>query len=180
MFEQITIHDRTFRKYIDADQIRQRVQAMGEELHSRYTNLRPLFLCVLNGAFVFAADLIRAFGAPCEVSFIKLASYRGTTSTGQVATLIGLDVDICQRHVIIVEDIVDTGKTLHTLQADLAQLQPASITIATLLLKPDMLAHPLQAHYVGFRIPPYFVVGYGLDYDGLGRELADIYQLVSV
>lgn len=180
MPELITVHDRAFRKYIDADQIRQRVQAMGEELHSRYANLRPLFLCVLNGAFVFAADLIRAFGAPCEVSFIKLASYRGTTSTGQVATLIGLDVDISQRHVIIIEDIVDTGKTLHTLQADLAQLQPASLAICALLLKPDMLTHPLEVHCTGFRIPPHFVIGYGLDYDGLGRELADIYQLAVV
>jgi hypoxanthine phosphoribosyltransferase len=174
----IQAHDLQFRPFLSADQIKQRVQELGKAIHRDYAEKKPVFLGVLNGSFIFTADLVRAFGADCEISFIKLASYRGTQSTGDVSTLIGLEIDLRNRPVIIVEDIVDSGKTLFHLLQDLQQYQPASIAIATLLKKPDMLEHPLEIQYSGFDIDPLFVIGYGLDYDGLGRQLPAIYQRI--
>jgi hypoxanthine phosphoribosyltransferase len=175
----VQAHDLVFRIFLEEDAINSRVKELGAELRIRYAGQTPVFLGVLNGSFMFTADLARAFGEDCEVSFIKLASYRGTKSSGDVATLIGLETDLRNRHVIIVEDIVDSGKTLQVLLQELRQLQPASLEIAALLQKPEMLEHPIHVEYVGFSIPPHFVIGYGLDYNGLGRQYPAIYQLAK-
>jgi hypoxanthine phosphoribosyltransferase len=177
MQQTTTAHGRTFQLLLGEDAIRERVQQLGLMIRERYEGRRPLFLGVLNGAFVFAADLIRAAGIECEISFIKLSSYRGTKSSGQVATVIGLEVDLAGREVILVEDIVDSGKTLHSLLPELKELGPASVAIAAFLLKPDALVYPVSIDFLGFDIPDKFVIGYGLDYDGLGRNLPGIYQL---
>ena len=139
---------------------------------------KPLFIAILNGAFIFAADLFKQINIEAEISFIKLASYKGIKSTGKVITAIGLDVDLHRRDVIIVEDIVDTGKTLFQFLPQLQHQHPASLKIASLLHKPDALLHPIKIDYLGFTIPNKFVIGYGLDYDGLGRNIKEIYQLV--
>ncbi len=175
----VQAHDLLFRTFIEEEDIRRRVQELGAAIRSKYAERKPIFLGVLNGAFMFTADLVRAFGEECEVSFIKLSSYRGLQSTGDVATLIGLELDLRGRHVIIVEDIVDSGKTLHVLLPDLQRMEPASLEVAALLQKPDMLEYPLEVHYVGFHIPPHFVIGYGLDFNGLGRQFPGIYQLLE-
>lgn len=158
-------------------QVQARVRELGAAITQRYAGQRPLLLGVLNGAFVFAADLARACDLDCEVSFIKLSSYKGTASTGEVQTRIGLEASVEGRHIIVVEDIVDSGHTLATFLPDLERLGPASVAVATLLFKPDSLQHSLRLDFVGFEIPPRFVVGYGLDYDGLGRNLPAIYEL---
>lgn len=177
MAELIQLHDLFFQPFISAKEVKLRVEAMGIQIAHKYQKQNPVFLGVLNGAFIFAADLIRACNINCDISFIKLSSYRGTKSTGKVATLIGLDIDIKDRPVIIVEDIVDSGKTLDTFLPELQKLKPASIELATLLVKPEALEYPIDIHYKGFDIPNKFVVGYGLDYNGLGRNIRDIYQL---
>ena len=174
----VQAHNLHFCPFIDEEAIRKRVLELGTDIRNKYAGKTPVFLSVLNGAFIFTADLVRAFEEPCEVSFIKLASYRGMHSTGDVSKLIGLEIDLRNRHVIIVEDIVDTGRTLYTLLPELKSLEPASIEIAALLQKPDMLEHPLEVKWVGFQIPSHFVIGYGLDFDGLGRQLSAVYQLL--
>ncbi len=173
----VEAHNLLFRQFIEAEDIRRRVEELGAELRSRYAGKMPVFLGVLNGAFMFTADLVRAFGDNCEISFIKLSSYRDMQSTGDVSTLIGLEIDLRGRQVVIVEDIVDSGKTLHSLLPKLEQLDTESIEIAALLQKPEMMEYPLDIGYAGFRIPPHFVIGYGLDFNGVGRQLPDIYQL---
>jgi len=177
--EIVQAHNLHFRPFIEEDVIRRRVLELGAEIRNKYAGQTPVFLGVLNGAFIFTADLVRAFADTCEVSFIKLASYRGLHSSGDVSTLIGLEIDLKGRHVIIVEDIVDSGRTLYSLLPELERLEPASVEIAALLQKPDMLEHPLEVKWVGFEIPSHFVIGYGLDYDGLGRQLSAVYQLQS-
>ena len=134
-------------------------------------------MSVLNGAFLFTADLFKQITIEAEVSFIKLASYKGTSSTGNVITAIGLDINVKDRHIIILEDIIDTGKTLHHYLPQLENMQPASVKIAVLLNKKEALQYPVQVNYTCFDIPNKFVVGYGLDYDGLGRNSRNIYQL---
>ncbi len=175
----IQLHDLQFRPYLLAADIQARVQELGRTIKKRYADQNPLFLGVLNGAFVFAADLLRACDFDCEISFIKLSSYRGTQSTGDVATLIGLEQSIAGRHVIVIEDIVDSGRTMHALLPDLKKMGVASAEVCTLLVKPEALEFDLDIRYSGFEIPSKFVVGYGLDYDELGRNLPDIYQLVE-
>ena len=140
---------------------------------------KPIFLCVLNGAFVFAADLVRQFSAACDISFIKLSSYEGLQSSGKIANLLGLDIDLNDRHLIIVEDIIDTGNTMYWFLQELKHYQPASVALATLLVKPEALQHNFPIPYTGFEIPNKFVIGYGLDYEGEGRNLPAIYQLVE-
>ncbi|NND33277.1 MAG: hypoxanthine phosphoribosyltransferase [Saprospiraceae bacterium] len=177
--QQIQIGDRIFEKYLNRDTIRARIQELGREISIDYRDKDPLFVIVLNGAFMFAADLLRATSLECELQFVKLSSYSGTSSTGQVKQIIGLPETLKARHVIIVEDIVDTGKTIMSMITDLAAHDPASVSIATLLLKPDCLLFELESTYVGFEIPDAFVIGYGLDLDGRARNLCDIYQVVS-
>ena len=175
---QIQVHDKTFRPYIDAGTIKARIKALGAQISADYDGQKPIFLAILNGSFIFAADLFRELSIEAEISFIKLASYKGTSSTGSVVTAIGLDEHIYQRHVIVVEDIIDTGKTLHSFLPELVQRQPASLRIASFLTKPEALQHEdVRADYIGFEIANNFVLGYGLDYDGLGRNLPDLYTL---
>lgn len=180
MSQPIQVHDLSFELYLSAEQLQARVLALAQLLEEEYAGKQPLFIGVLNGAFMFASDLIKECNFDCEISFIKVASYRGTTSTGEVSTLIGLDKEIKGRHVIIVEDIIDTGNTMAKLMQDLTTYEPSSMALVSLLLKPEALEHPhLPLNYIGFEIPNKFVVGYGLDYDGLGRNYKDIYQLIK-
>lgn len=166
-----------FELLIPASAIQQRVAELGKQIAQDYRDDPPLFIGVLNGAFIFAADLMRAVDLPTSITFVKFSSYVGMQSTGEVKSLLGLDPDqVKDRPVIIVEDIVDTGKTLSVFIQDLEKLQPASIRIAALLLKPDALHYELKVDYLGFEIPPAFVIGYGLDYDEEGRQLPGIYQ----
>jgi hypoxanthine phosphoribosyltransferase len=174
----IQLHDLTFSTSISAEQIAERIEQLGVDLNLDYEGKNPIFIAVLNGAFVFTADLVREFKGNCELSFVKLASYAGTESSGDIATRIGLETEVRGRHIIVTEDIVDTGNTMNHFLQELRELSPASIQIASLLVKPDALQHDLDIKYIGFEIPTDFVVGYGLDYDGLGRNFPDIYSLV--
>ncbi len=177
--QSIRIHDKTFVPFISAENIQKKVAEIGYQISSDYAGKRPLILAVLNGSFIFASDLFRYLEIDAEISFIKLASYKGTTSTGNIIMAIGLEEQVLERHVILLEDIVDTGKTLSEFVPQLARQNPASLKIAALLTKPEALRYPVHADYVGFEIPDKFVVGYGLDFDGLGRNLHEIYQLVA-
>ena len=174
----ITIHDKQFETYISEDQILKKVKEMADAINKDYEGKKPLFIPILNGAFMFASDLFKSISIPAEVSFIKLASYKGMKSSGNIITAIGLDYDLYDRDVVIVEDIVDTGKTLNEFLPKLEHQQPASLKIAALLHKPEATVYPLSIAYTGFIIPNKFVVGYGLDYDGQGRNLKEIYQVV--
>ena len=175
----IRVHDKNFEPYLTAEDVQDAVKRLAAELNKDYEGKRPLFVAVLNGAFMFASDLFKHVNIEAEISFIKLASYKGTKSTGRVLTAIGLDADLFQRHVIIVEDIVDTGKTLSEFMPQLTHQHPASIKICALLHKPEATVNPLTIDYLGFSIPNKFVVGYGLDYDGLGRNIPEIYKLAE-
>jgi hypoxanthine phosphoribosyltransferase len=167
-----------FRTYLTSDQIRTRVIAMGAEIGRDYLDKRPILIGALNGAFVFMADLLRAIDVDCEVDFLKLSSY-GTKkmSSGEVRELKSIDADLMGRHVLVVEDIVDTGLSMQFILNRLQPLGPASIRVATCLHKPDATLVEVPLDYVGFEIPNLFVLGYGLDYGQLGRNLPDIYVL---
>jgi hypoxanthine phosphoribosyltransferase len=173
----LRIHDKNFTPYISEEEIRKKVIELADSLNHDYLDKNPIFIAVLNGAFIFAADLFKALSIDAEISFIKLASYKGMKSSGQVITAIGLDIELFDRHVVILEDIVDTGKTLSEFLPQLWHQQPASLKIVALLHKPEATVYPLKVDYKGFEIPDKFVVGYGLDYNGLGRNTASIYQL---
>jgi hypoxanthine phosphoribosyltransferase len=175
----VRIHDKPFQPYIRAGEIDAAVRRIAAEIDRDCADRRPLFLSILNGSFMFAADLFRHLTIPAEISFIKLASYKGTRSTGHVITSIGLDDDLFGRDVIILEDIVDTGRTLHQFLPQLEHQQPRSLRICALLHKAEATLHPVDIAWLGFTIPDRFVVGYGLDYDGLGRNLPEIYQLAE-
>lgn len=177
--ERIKVLDRAFEVYLDAATIQARTRELAAQISLDYAGTRPLFLSILNGSFLFTADLIRALTIDPEISFIKLASYQGMRSTGSITTAIGLETDLAGRDVILVEDIVDTGNTLAKFIPHLMQQQPRSVRIATLLHKAEATQHPLTLDYVGFVIPNKFVIGYGLDYDGWGRQYEAIYQLAS-
>ncbi|MEN0045937.1 MAG: hypoxanthine phosphoribosyltransferase [Bacteroidota bacterium] len=177
--EKIKIHDLWFKPFLSQEEIANRIIGMGRQIEKDYTNKRPIFICILNGSFMFTADLVRAANIECEIAFMKVSSYEGTSSTGVVKTIYGIDVPLENRNIIIVEDIVDTGRTMKKLLYDLTLLNPASISIATLLLKPYALEYfDLKLDYVGFEIENKFVVGYGLDYDELGRNWKEIYQKI--
>jgi hypoxanthine phosphoribosyltransferase len=173
----IQVLDKTFEPYLKEAAIQEKITELAGQLNQDYAGKRPLFLSILNGSFLFTADLFKQITIEAEVSFIKLASYKGTSSTGNVITAIGLDINVKDRHIIILEDIIDTGKTLHHYLPQLESMQPASVKIAVLLNKKEALIYPVQIDYACFDIPNKFVVGYGLDYDGLGRNSKDIYQL---
>ena len=173
----ITVKDKSFKPYLSADEISSAVAQVAKEVNTDYKGSRPLFVGVLNGSFMFFADLLKLINIECTVSFVKLASYEGTNTTGIVNELIGLNEDITGRDVILVEDIVDTGNTLVKLFDILADKDPKSIKIATLLFKPETYKKSHVINYVGKEIPNDFVLGYGLDYDGLGRNLSSIYVL---
>ncbi len=174
---QVEIHGKRFKRYIGEATIQQRVAELATQIDKDYEGLRPLFLSILNGSFIFAADLFKRITTEAEISFIKLASYEGIASTGQVVKSIGLEENLKGRHIILLEDIIDTGRTLHSFLPEIMQQHPASLKIATFLSKPEALQFPVFADYKGFEIPNHFVVGYGLDYDGLGRNMPELYTL---
>ena len=175
----MTIKDKTFETFIPEEEILCRVKAVADRINVDMAGKNPLFLAVLNGAFVFAADLLRMITIPCEISFVKLASYEGTTSTGKVKEVIGINENLAGRTVVIVEDIVDTGLTMKQMVETLGTRQPESVHVCTLLLKPDKLKVDLDIEYVAMEVPNEFILGYGLDYDQQGRQLRDIYTLVE-
>ena len=175
----IKLHDKTFDTYLSEQEIQEKVKNIAAQLNQDYKEKRPLFIAILNGSFMFASDLFKYLTIEAEICFIKLASYKGMKSSGNIITAIGLDQDLFGREVVIVEDIVDTGKTLNEFLPKLDHQQPKSLKIAALLHKPDATQFSLNIDYLGFSIPNKFVVGYGLDYDGLGRNLKEIYQLAE-
>lgn len=175
----VKIKDKSFRISIPEAEIKARVKALAQQISKDMGGKTPLLLGVLNGSFIFAADLMREMTIPCEVSFVKLASYQGTTSTGKIKEVLGINENLSGRTVVIVEDIVESGQTMKQMVESLGTRNPASVHICTLFFKPDKLREELTLDYVAFRIPDDFIVGYGLDYDGLGRELKDIYTIVE-
>lgn len=172
---EVTYGGLTFVPYITKEQIEKRVSELAREIERDCKGSVPLFLCVLNGAFPFASDLFRAIDIDAEISFIRLKSYEGTESGGNVKEVIGLTDDLHGRKVIVVEDIIDTGNTMHKLLGDLKDKGAEEVKVATLLFKPESLQKPVTPNYVGFEIPKRFIIGYGLDLDGLARNLRDIY-----
>ena len=177
MKQEITLHDKVFVPFITAEQIRVRVADLGREIHADYKDKNPMFIGILSGSVIFLSDLVRSLDSVVEMGFMRISSYSGTSSSGKVKSLLALNDSIKDRHVILVEDIIDTGDTAKYLIETLNEQEPASLTFATLLFKPASLRQEIQPKYIGFTIPPDFVVGYGLDYDGLGRNLNDIYTL---
>jgi hypoxanthine phosphoribosyltransferase len=174
----VQVKDLHFEPFISHHSIQARVVELANKLTVDYHGKNPVFLSVLNGSFMFTSDFMKSFLAPCEISFVKLASYEGTESTGEVKTLIGLNHSIKNRPVIIIEDIVDTGTTVKKILELVWQHQPASVKIMTLLFKPEAMKENIEIDYVGFDIENKFVVGYGLDYDGFGRNMNQIYVVV--
>lgn len=178
MEKEVTYNGLKFEPYIENATIKARIKTIADEIKRDYNDSCPLFLCVLNGAFAFASDLfLQTEGLNAEISFIRLKSYEGMDSTGEVKEVLGLKENIEGRTVILIEDIIDTGITMHNLVATLKEKNPAQIKIATLLFKPESLQRDIKPDYVGFEIPSKFIIGYGLDIDGLARNLPDIYVL---
>ena len=175
----VKIKDKSFRVSIPEAEIKQHVKALAEQMSKDLEGKNPIFLGVLNGSFIFAADMMREMTVPCEISFVKLASYQGTTSTGKVREVLGINENLSGRTVVIVEDIVESGQTMKQMIESLGTRNPESVRICTLFFKPEKLKEDLDLDYVAFRIPDDFIVGYGLDYDGLGRELKDVYTIVE-
>lgn len=175
----VKIKDKSFRISIPETEIKRRVKALAEQMSKDLEGKNPLFLAVLNGSFIFAADLMREMTIPCEITFVKLASYQGTTSTGKVHEVIGINENLNGRTVVIVEDIVESGHTMKRMMEQIGTRNPSSVQICTLFFKPEKLQEELALDYVAFRIPDDFIVGYGLDYDQGGRGLKHVYTIVD-
>lgn len=175
----VKIKDKTFQTSITEAEIKQRVKELAIRISKDLEGKNPLLLGVLNGSFIFAADLMREMTIPCEISFVKLASYQGITSTGKVHEVLGINENLTGRDIVIVEDIVDTGRTMKQMVESLGTRNPASVHICTLFVKPDKMEEPLDIEYAAFSIPNDFILGYGLDYDQQGRGLKEIYTLVE-
>ena len=173
------LNDKTFSKYILNHDIQAKVRELATLINTELDGKRPIFVVVLNGAFIFASDLLKEVSIDCEIAFVKLSSYQGTQSSGVVQQIIGLDLDIKGRTIVVIEDIVDTGLTLDSFLKTLAVMEPAVVKVASCLLKPDAFKSKFRIDYLCFSIPNEFVVGYGLDYDGLGRNSSDIYKIVE-
>jgi hypoxanthine phosphoribosyltransferase len=171
------ILDKSFKPYLTQNNIDEAIERIANQINQDYSDKNPLFIAILNGSFIFAADLFKKINVPAEISFIKLASYQGTKSTGNVITAIGLETDLYDRNVIVLEDIIDTGKTLSAFLPQLEHQQPKSLKVCTLLHKKEATQYPVTIDYLGFEIPDLFVVGYGLDYNGYGRNLDQIMQI---
>lgn len=174
----ITCKDKQFELFLSSHAIQTRLKEMCAQVNSEYAGKRPVFLGILNGVFRVAADVFKYVDLDCEVSFVKLKSYVGTESS-EITTMLGLEIDLEGRHVVLLEDIVDTGRTLHKFLPELEKMNPASVAILTLLNKPDAMEHAIPMKYIGFKVPNNFLIGYGLDYDGWGRQHNDIYTLVE-
>lgn len=177
MQSEVTLHDKTFEIFINEDKIKSTVQRMVEEVAAELGDCQPVFIGVLNGCFLFVSDFVRNYPYNCEVSFVKMASYEGTSTTGSVKTLLGVNEDLTGRTVVILEDIVDTGNTLEELHQIFKDRGAKEMRVATLFLKPEAYKKDLPIEHVGMEIGNNFIVGYGLDYDGLGRNLPHIYEL---
>lgn len=178
--KQVKILDKTFELYIPYEKLRSVVETMADKMNKELADENPLFICILNGSFMFAAELFKRISLiETEISFVKLASYDGDQTTGKVKQLIGLNENIEGRTVVILEDIVDTGITIDNIIGQLEKLNPKDIKIATMLLKPESLQKEVQLDYVGLEIPNDFIVGYGLDYNGYGRNLINIYSVIN-
>jgi hypoxanthine phosphoribosyltransferase len=175
----IQVHDKKFRLFISEERIQRQVKRIADEMNRDLADRDPIFLGILNGAFMFAGDLYKQLTFPCQITFLKLASYSGTYSTGSVKQLIGIGQDLKDRVVVVLEDIVDTGVTLETIIRQLSGYQPSEIRVATLLYKPEAALRDVHLDYVGMEIPNDFILGYGLDYDGYGRNYREIYQLID-
>lgn len=175
----IHLHDKTFVPFISSDEIKFAIENMAKQMADDFFDETPIFIGVLNGSFMVLADLMKNYRGMCEVEFVKMASYEGTKSTNDVKKLIGINRSLEGKTVVIVEDIVDTGNTIEELKAILKAQNVKHLKIATLFLKPDVFKKDIKLDYVGMRIPNNFIVGYGLDYDGLGRNFPDVYQVVE-
>ena len=175
----VQVHDRFFKPFIDEEAIQKEVTRVASEMNHDLAGKDPIFLGILNGAFMFASDLYKQLDFPCQITFLKLASYSGTQSTGSVKQLIGINRDLKDRVVVVLEDIVDTGVTLETIIRQLSGYQPQEIRVATFLHKPEATVKEVKLDYVGMEIPNNFILGYGLDYEGYGRNFREIYQLVD-
>ena len=173
------LNDKSFEKFIVSNDIEVKVNELALRINNDLKGKRPIFVVVLNGAFIFASDLLKRVTIDCEIAFVKLSSYQGTQSSGVVQQIIGLDLNIKGRTIVVIEDIVDTGLTLERFRKTLNEMEPAEVMIATCLLKPDAFNNKFPIEYKCFSIPNEFVVGYGLDYDGLGRNSSDIYKIVE-
>lgn len=174
----IKVRDKEFELFIKEEEISKSIDQVAEKIQSELKDDDPLFICVLNGSFMFASELMKRINIPCEITFVRVSSYQGTESTGQLKEVYGLEMEVENRTIIIVEDIVDTGNTMKMMLKQFDKLNPKSIKIATLLFKPKALLHPdLTIDYVAMEIPSDFIVGYGLDYDGHGRNYPDIYKI---
>jgi hypoxanthine phosphoribosyltransferase len=178
--KKVKILDKEFELFIPYEKIRGAIEQMADKMNQELAGKDPLFLCVLNGSFMFAAELFKRIDfVESEISFVKLASYEGDKTTGKVKQLIGLNEEIEGRTVVVLEDIVDTGITINNIGDQLKKMNPKEVLVATLLLKPDALQKEVDLKYIGMEIPNDFIVGYGLDYDGYGRNLLDIYSVVK-
>ncbi len=175
----VKLHDKLFKPFIGKEKIQSEIEKLAVQLEEDYQGKSPLFIGVLNGSFLFAADLIREYNGECEVSFVKMASYEGTQTTGDVKQLVGINENLEGRHVVIIEDIVDTGNTVEKLYEMISEHKVASVKIATLLYKPNAYKKDIPIDYVAMEVGNEFLVGYGLDYDGLGRNLKDIYIITD-
>jgi hypoxanthine phosphoribosyltransferase len=175
----VRVKDKEFETFIPASQIEVVVQQLADRINADFKDKNPLFLAILNGSFVFAADLLRKISIPCNISFVKFASYSGTETTEEVKELIGLNEEIKGRHIILLEDIVDTGNTMELILSDLTKMNPADVKIACFCNKPEAFRKSFRIDYIGMSIPDEFIVGYGLDYDGYGRNLPDIYKIAK-
>ena len=173
----IQVHDKHFEVFIEKSIIEKRIIELASQINQDYEGKRPLFLAILNGSFMFAAELMKSISVSCEITFLRVSSYKATESSGKVVEILGLTENIEGRDIIVVEDIVDTGLTMVELKHQLLAQNPASLSIVTLFQKPEALKQPIDVQYIGFKIANKFVLGYGLDYDGLGRNLGDLYVL---
>lgn len=175
----ITVKDKQFQPYLSVEEIDKAVTKVANQINEEFKGQKVLFIAILNGSFMFASDLLKKVNVECEISFVKIASYSGTKSTGKVKKLIGLMQSLEDRNVIIVEDIIDTGNTLDKLLPTLIAEDPKNLKLCTLLFKPEAFKADFDIHYIGKEIPNKFILGYGLDYDELGRNLEEIYQIIE-
>jgi hypoxanthine phosphoribosyltransferase len=175
--EEVLVKDKYFIKYIDSQSIENRVDELVHQITDNLSGKNPILLAVLNGSFFFAADICKRISFPYEISFVKISSYKGMESVGEVKTLLGLDESLTNRHILIIEDIIDSGLTMSQLLEQLKAIHPASVSVATFVVKMEAIKHPVQMDYIGFEVENKFLVGYGLDYDKQGRHLKHIYKL---